>query len=91
MRVLTILTIAMGALILLGTTVLVVAIIERGRAPSPAREVAVELHEPAGTRIAAIAGVADRLALELQGGGPDRVVLVDPRSGMVAARIALGR
>jgi len=33
----------------------------------------------------------DRLAVQLQGGGADRVVLVDPDSGAVAGRITLGR
>ena len=32
----------------------------------------VLLEEPAGTRIAAIAAVGDRLAVQLQGGGADR-------------------
>ena len=41
----------------------------------------VVLDEPVGTRIAgATAGTVDRLALQLQGGGPDRVVLIDTRS-----------
>ncbi|MGH7155157.1 MAG: hypothetical protein ACREF3_14630, partial [Acetobacteraceae bacterium] len=82
MRVLTALTVAMGVLILVGTTVLVVTIVRRSGAPPAAMQAAaVVLNEPAGTRIAGIAAVADRLAVELQGGGPDRVVLVDPRSG----------
>ena len=29
--------------------------------------------------------LADQLVLRLQGGGPDRVVVVDPRSGAVVA------
>ncbi|MBW4090557.1 MAG: hypothetical protein HIU82_05540 [Proteobacteria bacterium] len=92
MRVLTAATIAMGVLILLGTTVLVVTIIHRAAGPAPAAPVgpiALVLHEPAGTAIAGIAGAGGRLAIALHGGGPDRVVLVDPRSGVVAGRIAL--
>lgn len=89
MRILTALTVAMGVLILLGTTVLVIALVKRpGIAPGA---IALTLDEPAGTRIAALATVADRLVLELQGGGPDRVVLVDPRSGAIAGRITLRR
>jgi hypothetical protein len=49
----------------------------------------VLLDEPAGTRIAGIASAGDRLAVRLQGGGSDRVVLVDPRTGAVAGRIGL--
>jgi hypothetical protein len=53
--------------------------------------VAAVLEEPAGTRIAGIAAVQDRLAVQLQGGGVDRVLLLDPRTGAVAGRISLSR
>jgi len=91
MRVLTALTVAMGVLILLGTTVLVVTIVKRSAAPGSAPGAALVLDEPAGTKIAGLTAVADRLAIELQGGGADRVVLVDPRSGKIVGRIGLGR
>ncbi len=49
------------------------------------------LDEPAGTRITAMAPVAGGLALSLSGGGEgDRVVVIDPASGRVVARIGLG-
>jgi Family of unknown function (DUF6476) len=90
MRFLKVLTIGMGVLILVATTVLVVVIARRiGGAGTPATALAVLLDEPAGTRIAAIASAGDRLAVQLQGGGADRVVLVDPRTGAVAGRIGL--
>ena len=90
MRFLKVLTIGMGVLILVATTVLVVVIARRiGGAGTPPPSVAVLLDEPAGTRIAAIASAGDRLAVQLQGGGADRVVLVDPRTGAVAGRIGL--
>lgn len=91
MRFLKILTIGMGVLIVVATTVLVVLIAHRlgGASHSVSATVAVELNEPAGTRIAGIAAVGDRLAVQLQGGGPDRVVLVDPRNGAVMGRIGL--
>jgi len=91
MRILTALTIAMGVLILLGTTVLVIALVKRPGLQPNANPLAITLDEPPGTRIVGIAAVTDRLALYLQGGGPDRVVLVDPRSGVVAGRITAGR
>ena len=87
MRVLTAVTIAMGVLILLGTTVLIVTIIHR--ADAPAAPLALTLHEPAGTAIAGIADAGGDLAIALHGGGPDRVVVVDPHTGAVAGRIAL--
>jgi hypothetical protein len=35
--------------------------------------------------------VRDRLAVRLEGGGADRVVLIDPATGAVAGRISLAR
>lgn len=91
MRALKIGTIGMAVLIVLGTTVLVVAIVKRSTAPAISGEVAAVLDEPTGTRIAGIAAVQDRLAVQLQGGGVDRVVLIDSRSGAVVGRIGLAR
>jgi hypothetical protein len=90
MRSLKVLVIVLGVVIVGATTVLVALIAQRigvGRiAPVP---VAVLLDEPAGTRIAGIAATGDRLALQLQGGGADRVLLVDPRTGAVVGRVGL--
>jgi hypothetical protein len=91
MRALKIATIGMGVLILLGTTVLIVTIFRRAQVPTAFTPVAAVLDEPAGTRIAGIAAVGDRLAVQMQGGGADRVLLVDPRSGSVVGRISLAR
>ena len=91
MRALKAATIGMGLLIVLGTTVLIATIIKRSAAPVVAVDLAAVLDEPAGTRIAGIAAVGDRLAVQLQGGGADRVVLVNPHTGAVAGRISLGR
>jgi hypothetical protein len=98
MRALKVLTIVMGVMILAGTGVLVAVIAHRVSAPASGRGLAagsalqaLVLNEPAGTRIAGIAAVGDRLAVQLQGGGADRVVLIDPRSGTVAGRITLAR
>jgi hypothetical protein len=94
MRFLKVLVIAMGVLIVVATTVLVVLIAHRlGGAPAPVGRpvaaVSVLLDEPAGTRIVGIAAVGERLAVQLQGGGADRVVLVDPRNGEVVGRIGV--
>ena len=84
MRVLKAVTIGMGVLILVGTTVVIVTI---------ARRMAARRRRPSGRDRAApgrAGGDAhrrrsrrcgDRLAVQLQGGGADRVVLVDPRFG----------
>jgi hypothetical protein len=90
MRAVKIATVVMGVLILLGTAGLVVAMLTR-RPPLPAipTSLSVVLDEPAQTRIAGVAALQDRLAVLLQGGGVDRVVLVDPRTGAVAGQISL--
>lgn len=89
-------TVVMGVLILIGTAVLIATIFKRATAPAPAAGgyvpalIATTLHEPAGTRIAGLAAIGDVLALRLEGGGPDRVVLLDPRTGEPRGRITLG-
>jgi hypothetical protein len=89
MKALKVLVVLMGVLILAGTVVIIAVIVRRTLSHTTTGPVALTLDEPAGTRIAGVAAMQDRLAVQLQGGGPDRVVLVDPRSGTVAGRITL--
>ncbi len=92
MRAMLAVVIVMGVLIVAGVGVLAVTIFNRMSLPTPmVGRAAQVLDEPAGTRMAAVSAAGDRLALLLQGGGPDRVVLVDPRSGLVVGRVVLGR
>ena len=90
MRLLKAITIGMGLLIVVATTVLVVVIARRlggpASVPTPTAQI---LDEPTGTRIVGIATTGDRLAALLQGGGADRIVLIDPRTGSVAGRVEL--
>jgi hypothetical protein len=87
----------MGALILVGTTTLVVVVARRSSGAAPPVEAGLPaiidaaLQEPPGTRIIGIAAMQGRLALALQGGGGDRVVLIDPGSGTVVGRISLAK
>jgi flagellar basal body-associated protein FliL len=100
LRVLKIITIVMGVLILVGTSALIVMVVKRGGSSSPAAhpsataptrdQFATTLDEPAGTSIASVTAVDGRLALQLRGGGPDRVVLVDPATGAVVGRVVVG-
>ncbi|MBN8891553.1 MAG: hypothetical protein ABS99_05575 [Acetobacteraceae bacterium SCN 69-10] len=88
MRALKVLVVVMGVLIVAGVATLGVVIARRVSGPSgPA--VSAMLDEPAGTRIAAIAVAPDHTVLLLHGGGPDRVVSVDARSGKVVGRVGL--
>ncbi len=96
MRALKVVTIVMGVMIVAGTSVLVAVIAHRiatrttdGAPGAGGAPFSVVLDEPAGTRIAGAAAAADRLAVRLQGGGSDRIILVDPQSGVVAGRITL--
>ena len=94
--------IGMGIMIVAGVTVLVVVMVQRMSAPpapiastviaGPAPALTdILIDEPTGTRIATLSLAGDRLAVQLAGGGPDRVVVVDTRVGRIIARTALAR
>ncbi len=85
--------IGMGVLIVAGVTGLVVTMMQRMSAVSApnASATALALDEPEGTRIAGAALGPDRMAVQLSGGGPDRVVIVDTKSGRVVGRVGLAR
>ncbi len=89
MRALKILTIGMGVAIVVATAALGVLIARRLSPAGAGTSFTSTLRQPDGTHLVAIAGVQDRLALWLQGGGADRVVLIDPRTGAVSGRILL--
>lgn len=94
LRALKIVTVLMGLLIVLGTTVVVITVVRRTMFAAtrfPERAFAAILDEPAGTTMAGIAPVRDRLAVQLHGGGTDRVIIIDPVSGSVVGRISLAR
>jgi hypothetical protein len=95
MRALKVAVVVMGILIVAGTVALVIAIARRSASPvvstAPLPAFSAVLSEPAGTRVAGIAAVRDRLAIQLQGGGADRVVLIDPASGSITGRISLAQ
>ena len=93
MRALKFLVGAMGVLIVVGTTALIVIVGKRISAPAAPSGPAITatLHEPAGTQIVAIRAAADRNVLLLHGGGPDRVVSVDPRTGAILGTVSLAQ
>ncbi len=90
MRALMVLVVGMGVLIVVGVVGLIVVVTGRVASRHAPALPAVVLEEPAGTRIAGIAPLGDSLALRLQGGGADRVVVVDPQ-GRVTRRLELAR
>jgi len=92
MQALKVLVVVMGVMIVGGTVTLGVVIFNRmGGGVGTARSPALTLDEPEGTRIVSMATTADRIAVLMQGGGPDRVVWIDPKSGLVAGRVSLAR
>jgi len=92
MRSLLVAVIVMGVLIVAGVATIVVTIVERaaGSSAAPLSQ-PILLSEPAGSRIAAIAAAPDRVVLQLQGGGPDRIVVLDGRNGQVLFRAAVSK
>jgi hypothetical protein len=89
--------VVMGVLLVAGTATLAFLIARRvpslaggGGAASSSPFHAV-LDEPAGTRIAGVVAIQDRLAVQLQGGGPDRVIVLDPRTGLRSGAVLLAR
>jgi Family of unknown function (DUF6476) len=89
MQALKALVVVMSVLIVAGLAVIGVTIVHRLSAPLPDRLAEIPLHEPAGTHIAGITTLPDRLAVLLQGGGPDRIRLLDARTLQPAGEVRL--
>ncbi len=90
MRALKAAVVIMGVLIVAGVVGLGVALTQRlsGQAGTNA---SVVLDEPVGSRIVGASVSPDRMAVQVQGGGPDRVVMVDTKAGRVLGRVSLAR
>ncbi len=100
MRALKAAVIVMGVLIVAGVVTIVVTIVRRATSGSaqtsapgviPGMPQQAILAEPDGTRIAGVSAAGDRLAVHLQGGGPDRVLVLDARTGTVLLRASLAQ
>ena len=76
------LVVGMGVLIVAGTVVLVVLLIQRSGGPAR-RSADVTANLPAGNRIMGIAGVENRLAIWLDGPEGSRVLLLDGQGRQV--------
>ena len=92
MRAIMAAVVVMGVLIIAGVATIVVTIVHRSAGGSmPATTQQTLLDEPDGTHIAGLSAAGDRVALQLQGGGPDRVLVMDASSGQVLLRARLTR
>ncbi len=87
MRALKISIAVMTTMIVVGLVVLVMTITQRLAVTKPTAPSVLD--EPDGTRIAQITSAGDRLSLLLQGGGPDRIVVLDLKQGQVVLRSGL--
>jgi hypothetical protein len=84
--------IAMGVLILLVTTVVIVKLVKDVvTAPASVSLTTSMLRQPPGSHIVTITTVGGRLGVLLNGGGPDRILFVDPDTGRVAGQLMLGQ
>ncbi|OUJ14531.1 hypothetical protein [Acetobacter sp. DsW_063] len=85
--------IGMGAMIVVGTVVLLVVVAHRlshPTRPATAQSLSASLHEPEGSHIAGITWRdGDTLAVQLTGGGPDRVILWDVPHGREVGRVSI--
>lgn len=91
MRALRILVVVMGVLIVLGTATLAVMIVKRTSSGGPALASELRIEEPQGTQINAVTTTQDRIVLHLKGGGPDRVIWIDPKTNLITGRAVLAR
>ncbi len=91
MRALLALTIVMGVLIVAGVGVVALTIMHRMGSSAAHAVAGGVLDEPTGTHILNVTAYGDRLAIVLQGGGADRIVLFDPTTGRSLGRVSLAR
>jgi hypothetical protein len=89
MRALLALVVVMGVLIIVGVGVVAATIFHRAGLAAPHALAGGVLNEPAGSHIVGVSAYGDRLAVVVQGGGADRIVLFDPVAGKVVGRVAL--
>ncbi|MCC6716952.1 MAG: hypothetical protein IT555_03635 [Acetobacteraceae bacterium] len=90
MQALKVLVAVMGVMIVAGVVTLGVVVTRRLSAV-PAGLGNVTLDEPPGTRIAGAVPGGEVIVLRLEGGGPDRVAVVETRTGRVVGRIGLAK
>ena len=88
MRALLVAVVVMGVLIIVGTTVLVVAIFERlgGKSPS---EAPIALQEPAGTKLVNASSDGSTLTLILATASGNQIEVRDAATGQLQRRFVL--
>ena len=84
------LVIGLGVVIIAMVLTIMVTLAHRMSAPATPAAAVTEavLTEPPGTHLVSIAPAGDRLAVLLQGGGPDRLLFLAP-DGHITGRVSL--
>jgi hypothetical protein len=103
-RPLLIAVIVMGVLVVLGTSVVIVKVVKdiiggsshatadsAGVSPDTIMLTTNMLSQPLGSHIVTITGLGERLGVLINGGGPDRILFVDPATGHVTGQLMLGK
>ena len=106
-RPLLIAVIVMGVLVIAATSVVIVKLVQDiaggGRhasstassiVPGEPQKITLTtqmLDQPGGSHIVSIATAGGRLAVLINGGGPDRILFVDPVTGAVTGQLMLGK
>ncbi|MCB8875006.1 hypothetical protein [Acidisoma silvae] len=104
-RPLMMVVIGLGILVVLATTVVIVKVVKdiisghshsaqvtsSSMAPDTIALTTNMLSQPAGSHIVTITGVGDRLSVLINGGGPDRILFLDPATGHVTGQLMLGK
>jgi hypothetical protein len=100
-RPLMMVVIGLGILVVLATTVVIVKVVKdiitgssHSAASASTDSVTLTtsmLSQPAGSHIVTIAGVDGRLSVLINGGGPDRILFVDPSTGHVTGQLMMGK
>lgn len=104
-RPLLMVVIGLGALVVLATTVVIVKVVKdiisghphstqtvsSGMQPDTIALTTNMLSQPEGSHIVTITGIGDRLSVLINGGGPDRILFVDPATGRVTGQLMLGK
>ncbi len=88
MQALKAITALMAVLIVAGTAVLIFLIIHR-LAPAAPLNPPVSLHQPPGSHLVGLASTARTLAVAVSGGGPDRIILLNPTTLAPVATVIL--
>jgi Flp pilus assembly protein protease CpaA len=86
-----VLVVLMGVLIVGGTVTLVVLLVQRAGGPAAGAAWQTALEQPEGARVGGVAATESGIGIWVQRPDGDRVLMVDPRRGIITGEIRIGR